>query len=100
MSQRFPTIVYKTPGPHACTGSTYAYRGVADDAELDAALSGGWFKTLPEAIAGDHEEPVDNSALTRAELEAKATDLGIKFDGRTTDKILSGKIESALSGQE
>ena len=33
----FPTIVYKTPGPHACTGSTYAYRGVADEAALDAA---------------------------------------------------------------
>ena len=96
----FPTIVYKCPGPHACTGSTYAYLGAADEAELDRALSSGWFRTLPEAMAGDHEELPDNSAPTREELEAKAAELGIKFDGRTTDKSLAEKIEFAISAQE
>jgi len=40
----------------------------------------------------------DNAAPTRAELEQKATELGIKFDGRTGDKTLLKRIEEALSG--
>lgn len=96
----FPTIVYKTPGTHARAGGTYNYLGVADQAALDAALAEGWFLTLPEAIAGKAETPVDDSAPTREELEAKATELKIKFDGRTSDKILAEKIEHALGEQE
>lgn len=89
----FPTIVYKTPGPHACAGATYAYLGVADEAGLDAALNQGYFRTLPEAIAGHHD---DDSAPTREELEAKAAELGIQFSKKTTDKSLSEKIEYVL----
>ncbi len=92
----FPTIVYRCPGDHHCAGGTYAYLGVDEQAQLDAALSGGWFMTLPEAIAGEAE---DSSAPSRGELESKATDLGIKFDGRTTDKALAGKIDTALAEQ-
>lgn len=91
-----PTLVYRCPGDHHCAGGTYAYLGVSEQPQLDAALSGGWFLTLPEAIAGEAE---DGSAPTRGELEAKATELGIKFDGRTTDKALAAKIEFALSEQ-
>jgi len=96
----FPTIVYKTPGTHARAGGTYNYRGIEDAAALEAALAEGWFLTLPEAIAGKADEPVDNSAPTREELEAKAAELGIQFDGRTTDKKLAEKIEHALGEQE
>jgi hypothetical protein len=96
----FPTIVYKCPGAHACAGGTYAYQGVQDKDELDLALSGGWFATLSEAIAGEHDEADDNSAPTRVELEEEAAALGIKFDGRTTDKSLADKIEAALKEQE
>lgn len=96
----FPTLVYKTPGTHARSGGTYSYLGVADAAALDAALADGWFLTLPEAIAGKADEPADNSAPTREELEAKATELNIQFDGRTTDKKLAEKIEHALGEQE
>jgi hypothetical protein len=39
----------------------------------------------------------DNKAPTREELEAKATELGIKFDGRTKDKKLGQLIEETLS---
>ncbi len=92
----FPTIVYRCPGDHHCAGGTYAYLGVSDQPQLDAALSDGWFMTLPEAIAGEAE---DGSAPTRAELESKAADLGIKFDGRTTDKALAVKIDAALAEQ-
>ena len=40
----------------------------------------------------------DNAPPTRAELQAKATELGIKFDGRTSDKTLLAKIDAAMKG--
>lgn len=39
----------------------------------------------------------DTAAPTRDELEAKATELGIRFDGRTKDKKLGQLIEDRLS---
>ena len=41
--------------------------------------------------------PEDDAAPTRAELEAKATELGIRFDGRTKDKKLGQLIQDRLS---
>ena len=41
----------------------------------------------------------DDAAPTRAELEAKATELGIRFDGRTKDKKLGQLIQDRLSEQ-
>jgi len=38
----------------------------------------------------------DDAPPTRAELESKATELGIKFDGRTRDKRLANLIEEKL----
>jgi hypothetical protein len=46
---------------------------------------------IPTAI------PDDNAAPTREELEAKATELGIKFDGRTKNKKLGQLIRDRLS---
>lgn len=43
--------------------------------------------------------PEDDAAPTRAELEAKATELGIRFDGRTKDKKLGQLIQDRLSEQ-
>jgi hypothetical protein len=42
-------------------------------------------------------EVTDEAPPTRAELEAKATELGIKFDGRTGDKKLGQLIQDRLS---
>ena len=39
----------------------------------------------------------DNSPVTREELEAKATELGIPFNGRTSNKKLTSLIETALA---
>lgn len=99
-----PTIVYKSPGNHQCHGSTYSYKAAADNAELSALLDAGWYRTLPEALAGKPadgpaEEPDDDSAPTRAELETMATELGIKFDGRTTDAGLLKKINAELEAK-
>ncbi len=41
--------------------------------------------------------PEDDAAPTRTELEAKATELGIRFDGRTKDKKLGQLIQDRLS---
>ena len=41
--------------------------------------------------------PEDDAAPTREELEAKATELGIRFDGRTKDKKLGQLIQDRLS---
>lgn len=96
----FPTIVYRCPGDHHCAGGTYAYKGVNEQDQLVAALSDGWFLTLPEAIAGEAAETEDDSMPTREEMAIKAVELGIKFDGRTTDKALAEKITAALSEKE
>ena len=94
----FPTLVYKSPGNHFGPGSsTYDYVGVADAEQLAARLKEGWFKSLSEALAGEAEEAEDDSLPTREELELKATELGIKFDGRTSDAGLLKKIETALA---
>lgn len=45
----------------------------------------------PEAV------PEDNEPVTREELEAKATELGIPFNGRTSNKKLTSLIETALA---
>lgn len=98
-----PTMLYRCPGPHEIHGGKFDYV-IVDEDEVAGKLQEGWFATTGEAkeaheaslIDGDSKD--DESAPTRAELEAKATELGIKFDGRTKDKALADKIEAALKG--
>lgn len=92
----FPRLVYK--------GGPAKYQLVDGDEQLDAALADGWFLTVPEAIIGvaaKLAEPVkpadDDAPPSRAELEAKATDLGITFTGKTSDKKLSDAIAAKLA---
>ena len=54
--------------------------------------------TQPAAIGPSEVSPDDDAPPTRDELEAKARELGVKFDGRTSDKTLLSKIEAALAG--
>ena len=49
------------------------------------------------AVAIEPEIISEDAAPTRAELEAKATELGIRFDGRTKDKKLGQLIQDRLS---
>lgn len=104
---QFPTFVYRCPGVHQRTGGTYTYQSVQDEAGHAESLKGGWFATLPEAIDA-HDNPkkpamiesleklvdavASDAPPTRAELEQKAKELGLKFDGRTTDKKLAALI--------
>lgn len=55
-------------------------------------------KAEPAPAAEPEPEPIDeDTAPTREELEAKATELGIRFDGRTKDKKLGQLIQDRLS---
>lgn len=98
-----PTMVYKKGSKLKVDGEFFDYKIVeaelpedaSEDAEseLDVALSDGWFKTTGEAL---EETPSDDEAPTRAELEAKATELGIEFTEGTRDKTLAKKIAEKL----
>jgi hypothetical protein len=99
----FPAMVYKVPGKHVRPHGTYDFTGVNNAEELEAKLKEGWFSSLPEAIEPKKVEPIvevtkehDVNPPTRKELEEKATELGIKFDGRFSDKKIAQLIEDAL----
>jgi len=104
----YPRVVFKNGGPHQRHGGSYDQMIVADDTELMKAMDDGWFFTLPEAIEGKHAEKTEKKIesadeykpITRDELEMKAKELGIKFDGRTSDLKLIDKIEEALKALE
>jgi len=97
----FPTLVYRCPGPHfGPRGSTYNYVGVNNEDELVLRVAEGWCVTLDEAVDGKKPAvPADDAPPTRVEMEEKARELQIKFDGRTTDRKLSALIETALRNQ-
>ena len=97
----FPTIMYRTPGPHPKPrGGTYAYKGAADQAEFDMLLGRGWFPSYEDAVVKKIVAAVSEidtvSPATRDELEAKAKELGVSFNARTSDKTLAERIASAL----
>lgn len=107
----FPTILYKTPGPHKKPrGGTYKTTGAADAAEYKELIAKGWFPSYEEAAAGKvagkiieaaeaFEDVVDEvSDPTRDELEHKAKELGVSFNSRTSDKKLAERIAEALEG--
>ena len=100
---QFPRLVFKSPGAYPCVGGTYSYLRVESEAEFTAATSNGWYESIPDAL-GDKpmviDEPVDNSPPTRAELEQKATELGIKIDGRWSDRRLLAEINLELKNGE
>lgn len=98
----FPRMLYKVGGQHEIHGGMFAYKIVDDEPELSAALADEWHMTTDEARAEPAPviPPVDEVPLdappTRAELERKATELGIGFDGRTSDAKLAGKIAAKI----
>lgn len=106
----FPTILYRVPGPHKKPrGKSYAFKGAADKNAFDALIAKGWSASYEEALIASQplkpkakevekaEEPIDEvSAPTREELESKAKELNVSYDGRTSDKKLAERIAKAL----
>ena len=103
----FPRIVFKCPGDLPRQGGTFKVLQVADDVSHADAVADGWFSSLPEAIES-HDNPkpvavVDVAAdvveqESRESLESRAKEIGIKFDGRTSDAKLSRLIAEASLG--
>ena len=83
----FPRLVYKSASAHML---------VSDIEEYDIAIEGDWFDSVPDAIIGKKKEVVEDAPPTRSELEQKATELKLKFDGRTADAKLARLIAEAI----
>jgi hypothetical protein len=99
----FPTLAYKTPGPHydPVTRKTYDFVGAENEKKLSELLEKGWYATKEEALTSKCAEtvqapPKDDTPPTREEIEKMAKDLDIKFDGRTSDKKLLKLIDDKL----
>lgn len=102
----FPTALYRCPGSHQCQGGTFSCIGANDQNEFDKRIADGWHPTMPEAIAAQYavkpdvvivDTPASDAPPTRDEMEIKAAELGIKFDGRWSDKRLSDLIAAELA---
>ena len=120
---KFPNLVYRCPGTHQCPGGTFDYHPVNSEAELTQLVKDGWFPTLPfaqdpegfdlEKFLKEHIEPEvvlepvnspdpdpNYKDLTRAELEAKAKELGIGFSKNIKDETLAERIIQALENED
>ena len=94
-------MVYRVGAMVALESGSYDWR-IVSEAEWPQAQADGWH--LDQYAAKDaHEAPPDEdsgtddaAAPTRAELEQKATELGLKFGIRMGDKKLAAKIAEAL----
>ena len=102
-----PTILYRVPGAHfGPLGVTYDYRGIDTQEALEAALADGWHDSLTAAMAPPVAAPeaalvpADEAPVMRAELDQKAEEIGIKVDGRWSDKRLMAEIEAKMAPSE
>lgn len=85
-------MLYKLGNHIEIEGSRFEY-AIVEEAEVDTKLKEGWHLTTTEAKKVDSNNDGD---ITRDELEFKAKELGIKFDGRMSDRNLLAKIEEKL----
>jgi hypothetical protein len=102
----YPVFVYRCPGVYfGPSGTTYESATANDKKEFSNLMANGWSESLvkavdafidPAKLVEDFEELTDNSPITRDELELKARELGVKFDGRTTDALLLKRIEQVI----
>ena len=117
----FPRMLFRYPGATPLQDGKYDMVTVNDQASADTMLVDGWALTPSDARDLDRvnteaakakkaeadriQQIADAKALlasveptlpTRAELEQKANELGLKFDGRTSDKKLGDLIAATL----
>jgi hypothetical protein len=102
----FPRMVVRVGTAWVLESGTYDLATANNADHLAALLADGWHVDQyaakaagTEAVSArvDHEpEAPEDHPPTRAELERKAHELGLKFDGRTGDKKLSAMIAAAL----
>ena len=124
----YPRMLYRVGGPVALQDGDYDTLIVADEEADAAARAEDWWETPAAARANADEPispsprairllqqeirelrkppseraiepgPTDDAPPTRDELEQKARELGIKFDGRWGDRRLVAAIAEAMRG--
>lgn len=100
----FPRMIYRAGGPHDCEGVMCDYRVIDSAQAFEAAQAEGWRLTHTEAAEAAKPEPGesaddapdDDAPPTRAEMLQKAAELGIKVDGRWSDKRLAEAIAAKV----
>lgn len=113
LSQDFPRMLYKADGSQPIHDGLFSTLIVNDADEHAAATADGWCNSTPEALQAkadaieaariaaeqaaeaEAQKALAAGEVTRADLEKAATDLGLKFDGRTSDKKLRAMVEAA-----
>lgn len=70
-----------------------AYKRIMVD-NVDSYIEDGWHLSI-----ADHQKPVaevSEAPPTREEMEMQADKIGVKYDGRTSDKLLLKRISEAM----
>lgn len=86
----FPRFMCRKGGSWELETGFYSVRTVADQAEAKQALADGWAFSQYDAPAAE-----EKAAPTRAELEARAKELGLTWHHKTGDKKLAELIAAA-----
>jgi hypothetical protein len=86
-----PKMLFKSPGPHNWEGMAH-YWMVCEASDTAKYLADGWHNTIFDAVAA--VKPAEKQ-VTRADMEIQAVYLGIKVDGRWSDKRLLDEIAKA-----
>jgi hypothetical protein len=93
----FPRMLLRVGTAVELDSGRYDWR-IVSEAEYQQAIADGWH--LDQYAAKDADShPADLNAsgeVTRQEMEAKAKELGLKFDGRTSEKRLMSMIDEAV----
>lgn len=107
--KKFPQALYRAPGAEVYEGRSFTTCLVLDEEQLQAALADGWHEFPADAAAaedaakseqgGDQDPSETPASATRAELEAQATALGVKFRANTSDETLVERIAAAKAEQ-
>jgi hypothetical protein len=114
---KFPQAVYTEGGTETsddCEGHAFTSRLVNDDDELEAAQAAGAHTSVADLVQAvkaraaeklaeqtkkANDDGDDTKPPTRAELEQKATELGVEFSAKLGDKKLAERIAEKLAEQ-
>lgn len=94
----YPTLMYRVPGFHRGPDATsFDYKPAADEDAREALIEKGWHDSLDAArgLTAAKVDPLNH--VDRDELEAKARDLGISFNWKTSDEALAERIAEKVS---
>ena len=95
----FPRFMCRAGGSWELETGRYSVQMVADQAALDAAWSDGWrFDQYAARDVGAKPAEEVPAEPARAELEAKAAELGLTYHHKTGDKKLADLIAAKLAG--